>query len=281
MALFDNPFIQADRNALMNQPQQGNQGGQQGPQNKPGSGMIPGEGDQDNKDDKNKKDGEGHDPLLQFDKLWQPNVDDKGQPIQQDNEPTSYLPAIDPQKFAAMVDKMDFTRTITPEDWQAVTAGGEGAARAFGNVINKALRQAFSTSFAATTKFVEGGFNTAKDRFMNGIPKTVRELMTDDALYQSNPIMKNPAFAPLVKNVRDQYIQKWPKASPGEINAAVTAYFDEMLKQQTDAKNKNNNDTSGGKNTDKLRSGDADADFTEWLGKELSGLNSQQDQSTQ
>jgi hypothetical protein len=216
---------------------------------------------------KNKQQGEGDDPLLKFDSLWQPNVGADGKPIQEagpNNNP--YLPNLDPKKFETLVGSMDFTRGVTAEQWKAIGEGGEGAVAAMAGIMNHVGRQAFKHSFQASTRLSEAGFANARERFAGEIPNHVRDLVVDNELAQDNPIMKNPAFAPVVKQVKEQYLKKFPKASPQELNNAVRQYFSYMAKElNVDPNKAKNQDT----NATKLSKGADDADFIDWLGEEI------------
>lgn len=216
-------------------------------------------------DDPNKK-KEADDPLLKFDTLWQPNVGKDGKPIVEDKTSKPYL-QYDAKKLNEMVEKVDFTRDITPEEWKAVGEGGENAVSAISGILNKVTRKSFLTAFQASTKLAEQGFHSARERFAGEVPEHVRDLILDSEL-SSDPIMKNPAFAPVVKTVKQQYLAKFPKASPAELNAAVKQYFQYMGKE-LNAPPKKDNAPELTDNAAKLRRGAPDSDFFEWLGAEV------------
>lgn len=269
--MFANPFTKAD-NTQRQQQQQVNQPNQnQQQQQQTTQGVIPDGSDQtdDPNNKQQKKDGASDDPLLDFNELWQPNKDKDGKVIQDQQGPTSYLPAIDPTKFAGMVEKMDFTRSIKPEDWAAIQAGGDGATKALANVLNTTVRQSFMTTFSAMNKLVEQGFSGAEERFLGKVPDHVRDIMVDSSLEGSNPIVSNPAFAPMVKSVKQQYLNKYPKASPGAVNKAVNAYFDKMYQDMEAHKAGGVNKNKNNQRPNALSQGTDDADFLGWLGKEV------------
>lgn len=257
-----NPFSRADRGQL-SPPSTGQQ------PNKKGSPT-------DNPDDPNNTDptkkttnqpGPGDDPLLKFESLWQPNVDKDGKPLQS-NDPNNspYLPQLDPKKLDGMVNGMDFTRGIAVEDWKAIGEGGEAAIGAVAKIMNHVGRQAFRHSFQASNKLAEAGFGNARERFVGDIPNHVRDIVVDNELAADNPIMKNPAFAPLVNTVKQQYLDKFPKATPADLNNAVRQYFAYLAKEMN-IPNKDKTQTDS--NTQKLRKGSVDADFEQWLGEDI------------
>ena len=255
-----NPFAKADRGELSPpSPQQIPNTNQN--QNKDTSGFVP-----DNTNRGKKHEGED-DPLLNFSDLWEPNKDKDGKPIpDKDNNNSGYIPQLDPKKFGDMVSKIDFSKTFTPEEMEAVKTGGDGAVAAIASMINKATRQSFQVSLAAATRLAEQGFTNAKERFQSEIPDHVRNHMLDNDL-NADPLFKNPALQPVVRSVKDQYLKKFPKATPSELNNAVKQYFKYIGGEINKPPEKNEDDPNVNKN--KLRQGAADADFMDWLGKEV------------
>lgn len=247
-----NPFAKADRGQFT-----------QDTPNKqaPTSTVVP-----DNKQGA-QPDDKGHDPLLDFESLWQPNVDKDGKPVQPQG-PRPYVPQIDQQKFGEMVGKIDFTKGITADELNAIKNGGDEGVSALMGIVNKTSRNAFQMNFSAMNKLMEQTVASARERFFEEIPGHIRNQLTDDALQTSNPLAKNPAFAPVIKNVKDAYLNKFPKATPTEVNNAVSKYLDKLHSELTNSK-KANEPGPADTNASKLRSGSADADFSEWLGVEM------------
>ena len=277
---WNNPFRASEAKVNQQQTQQTqqqSQNQQQTQQNRQQqSGTIPNKQQQTQQtqqtDDPNKttaKTGEGDDPMLQFESLWQPNTDKDGKVIPSKNsQQSSYLPQLDPKKFGDMVEKMDFTRHITKEERAALVGGGEGAVEAMLSVMNKSHRQNFINSISAMSRLVENGFSGAQGRFADMIPDHVRNLMAEDSLNASSGIMRNPAFAPLVRGVKNQFLDKYPKATPSQINTAVEAYFENMYQEMHAGKTQKQTPTRRD-NTDKLKTGDQDADFMQWIESEV------------
>lgn len=255
-----NPFKKADTKAqTVQQPAPKQQS--QNKQSENGLNPDPNKKQQNNQQ-------EGNDPLLNFESLWQPDLDAKGQPVvKQDTKSKSYLPSVDSKKFGEMVEKMDFTRDFDETDLAELREGGDKGIQATMRMINKANRRSFQSAFAAANKMAEQGFAGARDRFMGEVPDHVRDMMLDSELSSSAEFTKNPALAPIVNTVKKQYLQKFPKASPSEINNAINQYFaylgGELNKKKTDPNQTEDN------NATKLRRGVPDADFMEWISKEV------------
>src|SRR6266850_3782198 len=131
--LFKNPFTNAGR-AQPTPPAPKN------PQDniEPISGVIP-----ENKGtpQPNKKTTEGHDSLMDFEKLWQPNLDKDGKVIAKPG-PKRFTPQIDAKVFAQMLEKTDFTKTLTPADFEGVKKGGDEAVQSMLTVLNKVAKSA-------------------------------------------------------------------------------------------------------------------------------------------
>jgi hypothetical protein len=237
------------------------------PKKKPISGIVPDNitDDDDSIDpstgkpkDKKKP---GDDPMYQFDKLWDNEIEDPKNP--KPKEPTGYLPAVDPKKLTDMVGKMDFTKSVTPEQLQAINGGGENATKALFQVINDASRQALIAAFQSSTRLSEKGFENAKNRFLGEVPSHVKDIMVQNGLNSSSAIMKNPAYAPMVDGVRARFQERYPKATPAQIETVVNKYFTDMANEITgSAKAK---ETTVVSNADKLKKGTSDADWDSWL----------------
>jgi hypothetical protein len=286
MPLWKNPFTAADRAAAtppgvqQQQVQQDNTsttGGTKQQQNKSGSMSVPNKSQQKQQsqagDGQDTIDGNSDDPMLNFDSLWQNPVDKDGNEIQEDNTPKSYLPAINPEKFGQMLEKLDFTRSITPEEEEIIGKGGPESVKTLRQVMNKVNRQSFATMFNAFAKITETGFHNASDRFMSEVPNHVREMMTDNELAGSNPLLKLPAFAPMVKSIRNQYQKRFPKASPSEVTTAVNAYFDKMYQDMEGVKKGSKQKGEQRTNEELVSSGAPEADFEAWLLDEKTDLS--------
>lgn len=210
------------------------------------------------------KNTEGNDPLMQFDKLWQDEPDDPNNP--KPKKPSTFLPEIDNKKLGEMLGKMDFTKSITPEQLQNINGGGEKATQTLLEVINSATRQALAVAFQSSSRMTERGLSTAQDRFLDRVPDRVKDIMISNGLTNSSVIMKDPAYAPMVDGVRSRFQQRYPKATPAQIEGAVNKYFDDMAVKISGAKSKKDVEPS---NQDKLRKGAGDADWDAWLDTEL------------
>lgn len=203
---------------------------------------------------------EGDDPMLNFENLWQPNVDKDGKPIKKAG-PKQFTPTIEPKAMAAMLDKTDFTKDFTPEEMQAIAKGGDEAVAAIGSMINKATKRSFVMAFSGSQKMMEAAVQAARQDALSEVPNYVRDQMIDSELSRENVLMGNPAYKPMVEHIKRQYQEKFPKASPAEINKGVRAYFDKMVKDMNESTNK----VEDPKNDDLVKAGDPNADWADWF----------------
>jgi len=277
-SVLKNPFSSVPAQSLGDPNNKANQGPQNQPnpnaRQQPKSGMQPDPIENqidDNNPDPDSKNKEGNDPLLEFGKLWENEVEDPKNP--KPKEPTSFLPVIDPRKLGEMVGKMDFTKSVTPEQLTKITAGGEEATKALLDVINNVGRQAVTVAFHSSTRLAEKGISNAQERFLEKVPSHVKDIMVQNGLSDSSAIMKNPAYAPLVEGVRARFQARYTKASPSQIESAVNQYFSKMAADITGAQEKK--DSPVANNADKLRKGSPDADWENWLQSELNGTKSE------
>lgn len=207
------------------------------------------------------KEGEdGYDPMMDFGKVWETEPDDPNKPKP---KKVGYVPDLDPKALNESVGKMDFTKNISQEDKAAMLAGGEEGFAAMMRTINSASRQAVATTYQAGNRMVASALERAENGFLEKVPGHVKNQLVDNAL-TSNPIMSDSAYAPLVQATKDQFLQKFPKATADQVNKAVGAYFDNMVSKMTKKEDPKVTD-----NTEKLRSGDGSADWMEWAAKEV------------
>jgi hypothetical protein len=261
-----NPFAKADRGETTSAVSQPN------PQRKEDNSLVDLNEDGTPKI-KSKNPGESDDPMVQFDSLWQPNKDKDGKVIEEESPNNEgYLPKLDNKKLGELINKVNFTDGVTQAEFDAIKEGGDKATAAMFGIINKAARKAFTVSLNAASRLSEQGFANAQGRFLSEVPEHVRGLLTDNELSGSVGIMKNPAFATVVDNVKQQYLKKFPKAGPREVNSAIKQYFDYMASEITKKPEEEINQNT---NTRKLKVGDPNADFMQWIEKDLPILSSQ------
>lgn len=160
--------------------------------------------------------------------------------------------AIDPAKLADAVKKQDFSKAIPPELMTRINAGGEDAQKALVEAMNSMVQANMSQGTVLTTKIVEQALARQKDDFMAAIPEIIKNQGTREAMRGSNPILQNPATAPIMEAVLAQIQQKYPTESAAEhqklADQWVTGFAEIAQAPAKDAANKKSqaNDTDWG-----------------------------------
>lgn len=159
-------------------------------------------------------------PNVNFGELW------KMEPTQQPQAPNFKL---DPQQLSQVSNNINFARAVNKDDLGKIVQGGEEAVGALMNVLNSVGREIFSTNAQFTSHMTESGYNTAQRAIDTGLPNLVKKQFTQNDLFQANPKLREPALQPLVMAIQSQISQKYPNASPTEVNSMVSQYFTEVV----------------------------------------------------
>lgn len=134
---------------------------------------------------------------------------------------------LDPEKFSATVAQMDFASdAFTPELSAQILKGGEEAIQAMALVMNKVGRNAFAKAAEFTTKATEFGYTQSKKSISADLPSQLRKQATVSSLYDAHPNLRNPAVQPLVESATANLVEKYPNATPDEIQGLLVEYFD-------------------------------------------------------
>ena len=160
-------------------------------------------------------------PTDKFKDLWQntPNAS-------ADNTPNFRL---NPETLAQHTQKMDFTRSVNGDDLQKIAAGGQEAVDALKNILNGVGRDIFSNTAQFSSHMTESGYRVAQQSIDKGLPDIVRRQMSSQELYQANPKLRDPAMQPLVSAIQMQISQKYPNATPAEVNGMVSEYLGSVV----------------------------------------------------
>lgn len=162
-------------------------------------------------------------PVVDYKDLW--NIDPKQTGPA---DPAAFNFKMDEAKINQTFGNLDFTKAVTPELLAKINAGGQDATSAFLTAMNVIAQQAVKTAVVASSKITESGIQTTGQRMKDFVPSLVREHAVSSALREDNPLMKNPAYAPLVEAATLQFARQFPQATPAEIKEHVGKYFDNM-----------------------------------------------------
>ena len=163
-------------------------------------------------------------PLDQFGSLWQPSDNKEGpQPVIN----------VDPKQLAEAASKTDFRKMISQEQLTAIQAGGEQAAAAFAEAINKVAQGVYAQSAFATTKIVEQAVNRAREQFQAEIPAHIKRQAVSDSLRNENPVFNHPAASPILGAIEAQMTAKFPNATASEITSMAKQYLENFASAVT------------------------------------------------
>ena len=168
-------------------------------------------------------------PLDQFTKLFAPDENKK----QEENNPF----ALDPTKLRDSARGIDFTKQISSETLEQISAGGEGAQAAFLKAMNEVAQANYAYAAMLATKTAERAVQTTLERVNTLVPDLVRKMRTDEE-FSSNPALNHPAAKPLIQALIPQFASKYPDASPKELKQMASEYlqsFGKLFQSDEDA----------------------------------------------
>jgi len=161
-------------------------------------------------------------PFDQFTDLW------NNAPIDPNAAPAGVFGNVDPKKFMEAAGKIDFTKVVTPEQLQAISAGGEGAMASFASALNAVAQSTYAQSAYASTKIVEQALARSKDSFLAELPQHIKQQTVKENLRAENPVFSNPAVQPIISALEAQLTVKFPQASAGEITTMAKQYVEAL-----------------------------------------------------
>ena len=133
---------------------------------------------------------------------------------------------LDPNKVMESARRVDFNKAITPANLQRIQAGGQDAMAALMESMNSVAQTVYAQSAMATTKIVEQALTKQSEKFNADLLSMVRKFSVNENIAAENPIFKNPALAPLVGALTEQFSRKAPPGTTAqEIQQQVGDYF--------------------------------------------------------
>lgn len=162
------------------------------------------------------------DPMEKFKDLWAPVVKPEGAPA--DFNPSQIF-NLDPKTMQEAVGNINFAEGITPEQLQAIQAGGADAVTVFAQVLNQSSAKAMSLSTQAAAKMIEKAMTEASGAMDKKINTGVKHNQVNTQLQELNPALNSPAAAPMVQALTTQLTNKFPMSTAAEISSMVTEYM--------------------------------------------------------
>lgn len=162
--------------------------------------------------------------LDKFKSLWQTPTDADGKPISIPADPLRQpLFNLDPTKIVESTNKMDFTTGIPQETFAKITAGGPEAAAAFAEALNIGIRQAVAGLSVSNGQLINQALVENNSRITSQMPHQIKKAQLMDL--GDDPVLSNPAVAPLVTSLKQMALTKNPNATAEEINTQVSGYL--------------------------------------------------------
>lgn len=198
-------------------------------------------------------------PLAKFEKLWE-DTPPSDKDDQQQNQ------GLTPQQMMEAASKVDFSRVVDQESLRKIVAGGEEAATALVNLLNKTSQQVYGQSTVVAQKLIERAVGDAETRFASRVPDLVRRQSARESLITENPAFNDPAVSGIVGMVQNQLAAKFPQATSSEIKAMAQEYFAGAAQKLVPGSGKSS--ATGGS---KVKKREDDVDWDTWLNTPLPG----------
>lgn len=193
---------------------------QQQPQATSGSVMI----DQSKQGTQGNQPKEKSSPLEPFADLW----NDKPKELTEGNQPAPVANPRTPAKtsepdFAGFAGKVDFSRVFAKNPELVQKALG-GDVAAFGQVMNSIVQASYAAALKSSHSMIGAREKVIRESIISELPQHFKSLSVQNSGY-SNPAFKHPAMKPLVDATKQQFLQKFPDATPAEIDTQVEQYL--------------------------------------------------------
>ena len=156
-------------------------------------------------------------PLANFAELW------KTDPNAKPNTPFQFQ--TDPTKLLEASRGIDFTKVLSPELQARMNAGGSDGVNATREAMNQVAQLTFAQSANASAKIGEQVAAEVERRVAALLPGLVKQHSISDTLRTDNPLLSNPAAAPMVQALQQQLTVKYPNATAFEIRTHMNDYL--------------------------------------------------------
>lgn len=158
-------------------------------------------------------------PMAEFADLWKPSETNSN------DSAAGILGNIDPAKVMEVAGKTDFSKVVTQDTMQKISAGGPEAMEAMMEAMNKMAQTVYGQAAIASSKIVEQASTKMEERFATKMQSEMRRNTVSENLRNENPIFNNPAVAPLISAMEQQFTVKYPQASAKEITEMAKNYI--------------------------------------------------------
>lgn len=180
-------------------------------------------------------------PLDQFSALWEPNKDDKGNPLPPPSNTVSI--AFDPAKMGEALGKVNLASNV-PADLVQKALGGDQ--QAFIEAMNAVGKNTFMLAAQSAVKLMEDALKKHDANVSARLPGMVKEHMTSDRLVTENPVFSHPSTAPVLQALQKQFQLKYPNATATELQNMAKQYLSGVAEMFNAGNNAGGNNGNGG-----------------------------------
>ena len=166
----------------------------------------------------------GESPLSNYAELWK--IEDKDKPVNAQEALTPNF-TLDPKKVAEAARTVDYAKLVPAE---IMTKAMSGDAAAMSQMLNAVTQAATANAGMNTAQIVQAALAHQAKKFVEILPQQVRNQQVSQQVSQDHPIFQNPAAAPMVSMLKDQFAVKYPLATPAEISKHTSDYLTEFVK---------------------------------------------------
>lgn len=159
------------------------------------------------------------DPLAAWSDLFKPAPAPTGEAAKAPAAPDLWN--VDSKQLAAAAGNINLANAI-PQELVTKAIGGDAAS--FMEVINKTAQMSFMMAYQASMQGVKPAMEARFDAFSKEMPSTFQK-MSVDATLQSDPLLSNPAMAPVVEGMRSKILAKHPDATPQQVQQTISEYL--------------------------------------------------------
>lgn len=114
---------------------------------------------------------------------------------------------------------------VPPEAVQALV---NGDATLFNQFLGTFARVMYAHTMMDAMQATSGAFDAYGNQVEQYLPNAMQNFQLTNDLSKSNPLMKDPAYAPMVEAIARQMRATNPQASPQEVQSMVEGYFNKM-----------------------------------------------------
>jgi len=140
---------------------------------------------------------------------------------------------LDPAKVRNAAKTQDYTKVLTPELLEKITAGGPEAASAMLSAMNAMAQEVTAQSALTNAEIMQAALEASRQNTLRDVPTLVRRQNIGNALREDNPLFANPAAGPILQSLENQLVSKFPDKSEAEIADYAKRYLIQFANEVT------------------------------------------------